>query len=205
MILSQLLGTISAGILTNVIGYYMVFVYACVVLAPIGTGLLSTLSPTTHTGRWIGYQIITGLGFGFGFQQGNVMVASILKNEDIPTGGAMVFSSLFFGGAIFLNVAQNLFTNRLIKNVEALNLPGLSSQAVVSVGATGIRKLVPPADLPRVVEAYNNAINHAQLASVIMASLAVLGAAGMEWVNVKGRLLAPPGEPEDPKEEEPKA
>jgi hypothetical protein len=34
----------------------------------IAYGLLSTLAPGTSTGKWIGYQIIAGVGRGLGVQ-----------------------------------------------------------------------------------------------------------------------------------------
>ncbi len=34
----------------------------------MGSGLLSTFTPETTTGQWIGYQIITTLGRGMAFQ-----------------------------------------------------------------------------------------------------------------------------------------
>lgn len=70
-------------------------------LASVGSGLLTTLSPTTTTGRWIGYQIITTLGRGMAFQvvsfstlavaaSGKLTVGAnsplfLFKNESLPT------------------------------------------------------------------------------------------------------------------------
>jgi hypothetical protein len=48
------------------LGYYLPWTIAGGVLAAIGSGLLSMLTPTTPTSKWIGYQILMGAGRGLG-------------------------------------------------------------------------------------------------------------------------------------------
>lgn len=48
------------------LGYYLPFMLICGVLNAIASGLLSLLSPSTPTGKWVGYQILLGIGRGFG-------------------------------------------------------------------------------------------------------------------------------------------
>jgi hypothetical protein len=50
------------------VGYYIPVALFASVLLSIGSGLMSTFSPTTSTGKWIGYQIIYGVGRGLGVQ-----------------------------------------------------------------------------------------------------------------------------------------
>lgn len=64
--LGMVLFTMFTGAMTQVTGYYLPWVLAGSCLATIGYGLLSTLSPTTSTARWIGYQDIYGVGSGTG-------------------------------------------------------------------------------------------------------------------------------------------
>ncbi|KAK9242014.1 hypothetical protein V1506DRAFT_572943 [Lipomyces tetrasporus] len=61
-ILSQLLFAVGSGILVGKLGYYLPASLFSGVVTAIGNGLLSMLSPTTSTGRWIGYQIVVGSG-----------------------------------------------------------------------------------------------------------------------------------------------
>jgi hypothetical protein len=49
-------------------GYYLPWAVASGILTSIGGGLLSTLTPYTATGKWVGYQILAGAGRGAGFQ-----------------------------------------------------------------------------------------------------------------------------------------
>jgi MFS family permease len=58
--------TVFTGAMTQVTGYYLPWVLAGSVLSSIGYGLMSTLSPTTPVARWIGYQVVYGVGSGTG-------------------------------------------------------------------------------------------------------------------------------------------
>lgn len=50
------------------LGYYLPFALFSGAVTAVGNGLISTFSPGTSTGKWIGYQIILGVGRGCGFQ-----------------------------------------------------------------------------------------------------------------------------------------
>ncbi len=50
------------------LGYYLPFSIFSAVLIAISNGLLSTFTPGTSTGKWIGYQILLGAGSGAGLQ-----------------------------------------------------------------------------------------------------------------------------------------
>jgi hypothetical protein len=50
------------------IGYYLPMSVFGATLAAIANGLVSTFSTSTSTGRWIGYQIILGVGRGMAMQ-----------------------------------------------------------------------------------------------------------------------------------------
>ena len=165
----------------------MPFVWISVVLMPIGVGLLHTFHVGISEGRWIGYQILLGIGVGFGFQQANVAAQAALPLRDVPTGVAVVFSSQFLGGTIFVSVAENVFTNHLRSNVAALKLPNFDPELAVRTGATELKHLIAPEFLHRILVAYNDAIVQAFQIALIMSCLTILGASGMEWKNMKGK------------------
>ena len=54
--------------LVNKIGYYVPICLLAAIFISVGSGLISTFSPGTQTGEWIGYQIILGVGRGLGLQ-----------------------------------------------------------------------------------------------------------------------------------------
>jgi hypothetical protein len=43
-----------------------------------------------------------------------------------------------YGGAIFIAITQNVFSNRLIQGIQA-NVPGLDPNTVINSGATGLQ------------------------------------------------------------------
>ena len=52
----------------NKVGYYVPVALFAAVLLSVGSGLMATFSPSTPTGKWIGYQILYGAGRGLGLQ-----------------------------------------------------------------------------------------------------------------------------------------
>ena len=185
MIIAQLLATFVTGALTSRIGNYMPFIWIAAILLPIGAGLFTTYSVDMPTGKWIGYQIIYGLGVGAGFQQCIVAVQSALPLEDIPMGVAVNLSSQQLGGTILLSAAQNVFTNHLRSNFTALAIPGFDPELAISAGATQLRNVVPTEYLHEVLVAYDEAVDKVFQVSLIMACLMTLGASGMEWRSTK--------------------
>jgi len=98
-------------------------------------------------------------------------------------------TSRLLGGAIFVSIGQNIWTNNLISNIAALGIPNFDPSYIVHAGATELRTVVPPMFLAEVLVAYNAAIVKTFQIALAMACLAVLGAAGMEWKSVKGKAL----------------
>lgn len=67
-IIAQLVTAVLSGFAVSKFGYYMPWSILSAVLTAVGCGLITTWSPTTSTGEWIGYQIILGVGRGAGLQ-----------------------------------------------------------------------------------------------------------------------------------------
>lgn len=67
-IISQLITAVLSGLAVSKLGYYLPWSIVSAILTSVGCGLITTWSPTTSTGEWIGYQIILGIGRGAGLQ-----------------------------------------------------------------------------------------------------------------------------------------
>lgn len=52
-------------------GYYLPWAVFCGIATAIASGLISTFTPFTPVGKWVGYQILLGAGRGAGFQTVN--------------------------------------------------------------------------------------------------------------------------------------
>lgn len=190
LILINTVGILLSGFLTTKIGYYMPWIWTSSVLMSVGAGLLTLLRVDSNTSRWVGYQILFAIGSGFGLQQPFLTAQAVLPLEEISTGSAFMLWAQLGGAAIFVSVAQNVFTNHLVRGVTDLSIPGLDARLLVNLGATQFRQIVPAGDLGRVLEAYDGALVKAYQVGLIMACLSVIGPAGMKWVNVKQKPKA---------------
>ena len=189
MILGNVLGVISAGALTTRFGYYMPFIFLSLIFMSIGAGLLTTLHVDSTYAHWIGYQILFGLGSGWGFQQTAVAAQTVLALVDISIGTAIMVFVQLLGGAMFVTIAQNVFTNSLVSGILAIHIPTLNAKVIVQSGATRLRTEVPSANLPGVLIAYNAALVKTFQVALCLACLSLLGAAGMEWRSVKNKKV----------------
>lgn len=191
MILSLVIFSIIAGVAVTAFGYYTPFMIASCLFMSVGVGLISTFKVDSPASQWIGYQILYGLGVGIGMQQALIAVQTVLPLQDVPTGTAILIFAQTFGGALFISVAQNIFNNRLAANLVR-QVPTIDPTIVINTGATELSKVITatnPSALPLILEAYNNALDQTYYVSVAMASLAIFGAAGLEWKSVKGKKL----------------
>jgi hypothetical protein len=189
MILGLVIISMSSGGLVTVIGYYTPFMIVSSVLASIGAGLLTTFEVDTGHAKWIGYQFMFGAGIGFGMQQTMVAVQACLEGPDVAIGTAIIVFSQTLGGALFIAVAQNIFTNHLVSNVAAANLEGLNPAAVLATGATELKNVFPEKILPAVLSAYNGALTQAFYVSTGTACITIIGALCIEWKSVKGKKI----------------
>lgn len=188
MILGVVICSLLAGGLVTAIGYYTPFMIASSILMAVGAGLLTTLKVDSNHTAWIGYQAVFGVGLGLGCQQPMIVMQTALKSADIPSATAIVMFMQTLGGAIFVAVAQNVFSNQLVKNVET-QVPGFDFRKMGNVGATMIHQVVPAPLLPAVLRAYNDSIVQAFYVSVATAGISLFGAVFVQWISVKGRRI----------------
>jgi len=182
-IMGSVIGSIVSGIIITKIGYYTPFFMISTIMMSIGAGLFTTFTSTTNHTQWIIYQLIFGLGLGFGTQQPMNAAQTILKRSDIPTGTAIILFTRFLGSSIFLPIAQNIFVQRLL--IKLTNLPGINSKDIIDSGATNLRSLVTGKDLNILIEDYNSAIVDVFYINVVTAILTVIGSLLVEWKSLK--------------------
>jgi MFS family permease len=187
-LLANTIMVVVSGALVTKIGYYTPFIWAAVVFMSVGAGLLTTLDVNSGTGKWIGYQIIYGIGGGLGFQQSVMAAQTVLPLNDISIGTAIMLFVQLFGGAIFVSAGNNIFNTRLVSNLIK-QVPDLDPQVVISAGATGLRNVVSAQDYPAVLLAYNDALIKAFQIGLILSCLSAIGAAAVEWKSVKDKKI----------------
>ncbi|KAL6892780.1 MFS general substrate transporter [Trichoderma longibrachiatum] len=188
LLLSSVFTSILTGGLISAIGYYNFIVWPCMILYTVGTGMITTFAVHTPLKEWFGYQVLAGLGIGAGFQASVLVVQTVLSQEWVPIGTACVQFFQVLGGAVFVAVAQTLFQNGLIDQLEKDNL-GINPQLFINSGASEINSVLAGIDrldaLDSVLEAYMLGLRHTYYISVACAGCAFLCCLGFEWRSVK--------------------
>ena len=167
------------------IGYPAPFMIASAVLGSVGAGLISTWQVDVDRSMWIGFQVLFGFGIGIGMQQPSMMAQIVLPKIDQPTGVALMFFGQNLGGAIFVSVAQNIFTDALASQLSSIPGLQLGKAAIVQMGATSIKKMVPQQYLGLVLEGYRDALRSAFLVGTGLVAVSMIGAALIEWRSTK--------------------
>lgn len=186
LILGLVIASMIAGVGTTVGGYYTPFLYLSTVILSIGCGMLTTWEVTTNAPTFLGWQAMAGIGMGFGLQIPFICIQTVLKPEDLPMGTALIVFSQTIGGAVFVAVSQNIFTNKLVENL-AIYAPSLDAKAVLFIGATRIHSVYEGAVLEGIKKSYNEALTGVFMISAIIGALTIFGTVFVPWTNVKGK------------------
>lgn len=149
LILAMTIFTVGAAILITTMGIPMYIMIMGAALTCIASGLVYTFSIDTPSGRSIAYLVILGCGYGFTLQTGMIVGQVACSTEDtaatvallnctIPKSVNSPVVALLYGGAIFIAIAQNIFSNTLIQGIKE-NVPGVDPRMVINSGATGLQ------------------------------------------------------------------
>lgn len=90
LILGTTITTIISGGLISAYGHFVPFMIFGSVLATIGSGLLYTLSTTSSSSAWIGFQALAGLGIGLAIQVPIIAGQAVVGPADLSSVTAMI-------------------------------------------------------------------------------------------------------------------
>lgn len=183
-ILSQMALATLSGYFVGKIGYYIPWSVAGAILTSVGYGLLSSFTPSSSTGSWIGYQIIIGVGRGCMLQMPLVAVQNNIRPSKLSVAMAVLIFCQTFGGSLFLAVSQTAFTNSLGKALHTF-APSIDVNTLLVAGASAIREVVPRQSLHGVLLAYNQALNNVFYIAAGTAVVTFVFCWGLGWKNVK--------------------
>ncbi|KAF2131549.1 MFS transporter [Dothidotthia symphoricarpi CBS 119687] len=191
-LVSITVSSIVIGASITIVGWYVPFMWFGSAIFTIGAGLIFTLKVNSPPGQWIGYQILAGIGAGAGVQIPFVAVQVVTSSKDMPTANACVLFFNSLGGALSISIAQNIFVNTLAKEIPK-HVPGLDSKVIAEAGATNLRNVVSPEQLPGVLEGYNTSVVTAFILAIATAAVAFFVSLGMEQKSVKGKKIVAGG------------
>ncbi|KZL82744.1 major facilitator superfamily transporter [Colletotrichum incanum] len=188
MVLALILSGVLAGIGASLIGYLPPFMMAGTVFASTGAGMLYTFHPEIETAKWIGYQILFGLGTGTGVQQSIVGVQAALDPSDVPYGTSAIILVNTVGGSIFISVAQNVFITRIERLTQLI--PNVDRSTPLD-RFRSLGESLTPEQLAVALREYSRGIKSIFLIAVILACLSTFGWFFIKWILLKPSKQVP--------------
>jgi hypothetical protein len=185
MIIAVTLGTIASGSYITSKGHFVPLMIGSGFVSTVGAGLIFTLNIGSSSGKWIGYQIIAGLGLGVGFQIPIIATQAISRVADLPSATAMVLFCQTLGGAIFVAAGQSALANVVLKKLP-IYVPSVNPAQVFAVGATDLKNLFPAAELLGIQHAYMDGLHTAWAIAIASAGVALIVSLVSKWRNLKG-------------------
>lgn len=153
-------------------GYYLPESVAGNALVALGAGLMTTFSPSTSDGQWIGFQILAGFGRGMIVQLLITAAQANCKPEDTAIATSYVMFANTMGGAIFVALGRTVLTATLGRALGDFHVP-LDPALIINTGVTELRHIVPQEYLEGVILAYNQALDNVFVSVVSFRLLAV--------------------------------
>ncbi|KAK2765439.1 hypothetical protein FQN54_008288 [Arachnomyces sp. PD_36] len=192
LIVATSISMILSGIFISSTGIASPLKVCGAVIAVIAAGLLYTLDIDTSTGKWIGYQILGGVGWGIAFQVPIIVGQSGAEPQDMSSITAMVLFFQCLGGTAFVSAGQSAFVNRLIGTVQT-SAPGVDPAAVVATGATQIRTAFAADQVPGLIVAYMAGIKVALAIPIGSTGVALLVSMLSKWKRLNKEAVKEAG------------
>ena len=161
-----------AGVVVTTTLYFTTPAIIGTALAFVGSGLLTTLLPTSSTAALAGYQVLGGIGLGLALQTGFLGAQAVLPAKDIAVGTSLITFAQSLGGALGVSIGNTVLLCCLRSHAAELAAVGVEIDVVIGAGATGFRGSVSGEALAVLLEAYNHALHR-----VLVMACAFLGVA----------------------------
>ncbi|KAJ4422352.1 hypothetical protein N0V82_003006 [Gnomoniopsis sp. IMI 355080] len=178
--------TMITGALIGRLGYYTPFALGSGLFTAIGSGLVTTLTPSSSRSRRVGYQILQGMQ-GLGFQVPVLAVQNGVRRDEVSVASALVVLSQNLSASVFLSLGEVIFSSEL-RRFLGQYAPTADATTIVAAGAAAadLRAVVPPELLPQVQRAYSDTFDRVMYLATGSASAAFVFAMCMGWVRMKG-------------------
>lgn len=97
-VITSTIAALAGGILISKLGYAQLFLIAATVFGSVGSGLFTTFTLDTTTGKWIGFQIIYAVGSSLSSLTPLTVAQNALPLHDVPIGSGMLMFTQTLGG-----------------------------------------------------------------------------------------------------------
>ncbi|KAF5599101.1 major facilitator (MFS1) transporter [Fusarium pseudocircinatum] len=161
------------------------------IIVTVAAGLFYTLDIGTSTGKWVGYQILAGFGYGVGLQVPVVISQAFAAPGDMAPVTSIIISDIQFtvtvsrtiGGTFLITAAQSGFINQIIHKLSS-TAPTVDSALVTETGATTLRQNFSGAELSGVLHAYVWGIKVAFAITIAACGITVITSLFTKWTNI---------------------
>jgi hypothetical protein len=186
--ISASISATGTGALITALGYYTPFMIVCMALFAAGAGSLTTLTVSTNYWHGFGFQILTGLGVGIGFEGGMIVAQKSVPSPSISIAISVVSFAMTLGGTIFLSVSQAVFNHGMLRGVAEL-APQIDGQVLLNSGATDLHALLTSMgqgqSVGAVLRAYAEGTRGVFWLVMACATTAFIAACGLRWRSLK--------------------
>ncbi len=158
--------------------------FAASVLAPIASGLLTTVNLDESIVKPAALLAFLGAAIGLGMQSPQVAVQTVLPPKDVSLGGAVILFGAGMGSALWISISATLFHNRLLNEVKKYS-PATNGTALEAVGLSGIRGYVGSEGLKNVLSGYDQAVVQTLYLPLALGVLTIFGSIFMERRSIK--------------------
>lgn len=107
-----------------------------------------------------------------------------LPAADAPLGLAIILFAQNFGPALFVSIAQTIFTNQLEHNLHHL-APEMNATSIANMGLSDLKSHVSPENLGKVLLGFDHSLMQTWYLAVGLTCTTMIGSLAMEWRSVK--------------------
>ncbi|KAJ5368692.1 Aspyridones efflux protein [Penicillium cataractarum] len=182
-----------AGFSMTASGHYVPFMWAGSLVYVAGSALYTTLKTDSNAGRYLGSQVLAGVGFGTAIQVTFIGVQVVTPAIDMPTVCALEVFFRQLGGSVGISVAQSIFLNTLTSHLRSIS--GINPEAIIHAGViegSWSNDLMNPSTITLVKDALNTAITKAFLLPIGATVVAAVISLGMERRQIEDDRVPSP-------------
>lgn len=184
ILVGMMIGLLLQGFGTSAFGYYAPFMLFASVCMPVAAGLMTTYSLNISLAQIILYSGFAGFAGGIGFQGSQAAVQTILSDADVNLGIGVILFGQSMGPAVFISVAQVIFTNLLSTSLQDV-VPGLSPKFIEEHGLGDIANGVAGSQRGLILDGVDQSLTHTWYLAVALGCTTIIGSLLIEWRSVK--------------------
>ncbi|KAI0116204.1 putative gliotoxin efflux pump [Hypoxylon sp. NC0597] len=195
VILSLTITQIVVGGVITVTGIHNPFLIVGPAIAAVGSGLFMLLDEQSSAGRWIGFQILLGVGVGFCLTIPLMLAQVVVKTKNVSTATSIIIFTQSMSSAFILPTAQAVFQNELLRALRQF-VPDINLLAVLSAGANSEAiSSFPIASQGGILQSYSSALRSTFVIGIPFAGMALLVSFFMPWFKYHDASKKPTAEP----------